>query len=125
MGENRQQFDKYHSSVRHAIFDTKSFKEENKDFMHKSKRAWNSFRIRLESFFKKLNKEIEFIENEASNRLEYEEVKTAIRTGDKVLAKIATDIMQEKYCNLTCQNIEDFVQLRKQQQHVSHLDVAK
>lgn len=75
--------------------------------------------------FKKLKKEIEFIENEASNRLEYEEVKTAISTGDKVLAKIATDIMQEKYRNLTCQNIDDFVQLRKQQQHVSHLDVAK
>lgn len=54
--EDRRKFDKYHEEHRHTILDEKTFKEENKDFMRKSKRAWNSFAIRLESFFKKLKK---------------------------------------------------------------------
>lgn len=52
--EDKRKFDKYHENHRHTIFEAKTFMEDNKDFMRKSKRAWNTFQIRLESFFKKL-----------------------------------------------------------------------
>lgn len=45
--EDKRKFEKYHSEHRHLIVDARTFKEDNKDFLKKSKRAWYGFSIKL------------------------------------------------------------------------------
>ena len=45
--EAKGSFDKYHSKDRHTIIDMHDFKDDNRQFIRKSKRAWSGFSIKL------------------------------------------------------------------------------
>lgn len=80
-------------------------------------RAWQPFDKDLQAFFTDLRKEIDLIEKEAKARLLDEELKTAVNSNDKNLTELSRTIFNEKFDKLTCQDIDDFLDIKDRQEN--------
>lgn len=72
--------------------------------------------MNVQHFFKNLHSKLEKIEKDVYERIIEEELKTAVNSNDKRVVELARSVLNEKFKDLTCRDIEEFVEIRKRQE---------
>lgn len=123
---SRNSFDRTHEAKKHSVVGVNEFIDSNEAFIEKVQRTWKTFDLNLQHFFKSLHAKLEKIEKEAYERIIEEELKTAVNSNEKRVVELARNVLNERFKDLTCREIEEFAEIKKRQEsNLNFLDIRK